>query len=79
MNGEMKSSSLSLRVASDSSAAKAARVALGVAHALWRRLARWSERRRQRVHLDQLDAHLLRDIGVTRAQARREASRWFFE
>jgi len=37
------------------------------------------DRQRQRKHLRQLDDHLLRDIGVTRIQARREASRWFFE
>jgi uncharacterized protein YjiS (DUF1127 family) len=39
----------------------------------------WPERRRQRRHLDELSDHSLRDIGLTRSQARREARRWFFD
>jgi uncharacterized protein YjiS (DUF1127 family) len=39
----------------------------------------WPERSRQRRHLDALPDHYLRDIGLTRSQARREASRWFFD
>ncbi|MBC7284478.1 MAG: DUF1127 domain-containing protein [Hoeflea sp.] len=42
-------------------------------------MARWMERRRQRKQLSQLDDHLLRDIGITPVEARREASRWFFQ
>tara|TARA_R110001606_G_scaffold53126_1_gene131264 strand:- start:27 stop:248 length:222 start_codon:yes stop_codon:yes gene_type:complete len=39
----------------------------------------WPERRRQRRHLGALSDHYLRDIGVTRCQARQEVSRWFFD
>ncbi len=46
------------------------------ARSAWRALAVWSEWRRQCRHLGQLDDQILRDIGVTRAQARREARRW---
>jgi uncharacterized protein YjiS (DUF1127 family) len=35
----------------------------------------WSERRRQRRALAELDDRLLRDIGVTFEQARREAAK----
>jgi len=38
-------------------------------------LARTHERWRQRQDLRELDDHLLRDIGITRAQAKREASK----
>ena len=55
------------------------RPVLGAVKAAWGQVCRWSERRRQRIHLDQLDAHLLKGIGVTRKQARREANRWFFD
>lgn len=37
----------------------------------------WLERRRQRGHLAALEDHILSDIGISRWQARREASRWF--
>lgn len=38
----------------------------------------WSERRRTRLHLKHLDDHLLRDIGLDRLTAQREASRKFW-
>ena len=38
----------------------------------------WSDRIRQRHRLRQLDAHLLRDIGLTRAQAEDEAHKPFW-
>jgi len=41
-------------------------------------VAKWSERRRTRNSLKGLDDHLLRDIGVTPHQARREAARPFW-
>jgi uncharacterized protein YjiS (DUF1127 family) len=41
-------------------------------------LARWFARSRQRRDLAALDAHLLKDIGVTPGQARREASKPFW-
>jgi uncharacterized protein YjiS (DUF1127 family) len=42
-------------------------------------LLSWGDRRRQRRALAELDDHLLRDIGLTRHQARVEALRplWF--
>ena len=46
--------------------------------ALVRRLALNASRWRQRRDLADLDDHLLRDIGVTREQARRESSRPFW-
>jgi uncharacterized protein YjiS (DUF1127 family) len=44
---------------------------------VWRRLRRLREIQRQRRALRELDTHQLADIGVTREQARREASRLF--
>ena len=41
-------------------------------------LARWHERARTRKALSQLDPHLLKDIGVTRHQARTEAGKAFW-
>ena len=45
----------------------------------WQDLAHWwraaLERRRQRRALAALDDHLLRDIGISREQARRECAR----
>lgn len=38
----------------------------------------WSERRRTRLHLKHLDDHLLRDIGLDRLTAQREADRKFW-
>lgn len=42
-------------------------------------VVRWETTRRTRVHLRNLDDHLLRDIGVTRAQARAESARLFWQ
>ncbi|MCY0095401.1 DUF1127 domain-containing protein [Hoeflea ulvae] len=42
-------------------------------------LVTWPERRRQRRHLGELADHHLRDIGLTRSQARQEMKRWFFD
>lgn len=39
----------------------------------------WRERARQRRRLARLDDRMLADIGVTRAQARREARKWFWQ
>lgn len=38
----------------------------------------WSERRRTRQHLKYLDDHLLRDVGLDRLTAQREANRKFW-
>ena len=40
-------------------------------------LARSEQRRRLRELADDNDQHLLRDIGVTRREAYREAAKWF--
>ncbi len=36
----------------------------------------WLARQRQRIHLSQLDKHMLDDIGVSRIEAHSEARRW---
>lgn len=45
---------------------------------LARKLALWFTRYQQRRVLRELDAHLLRDIGITPEQARREAAKPFW-
>lgn len=67
-----------VRSVTDQTVRAIAAVALAISTG-WRELRNWVERRRQRRHLGALDDHLLRDIGITRVQARREARRWFFE
>lgn len=42
-------------------------------------LARWLDTSRSRQTLDELDEHLLRDIGLTRDEARREARKFFWQ
>ncbi len=42
-------------------------------------LAKWSERQRTRKALAQLDGHLLRDVGLERHVAYREARRTFWQ
>lgn len=42
-------------------------------------LAQWSERRRTRMALTKLDDHMLRDIGIERAEALEEAARKFWQ
>jgi uncharacterized protein YjiS (DUF1127 family) len=44
----------------------------------WRMIARWIERARQRDALARLDDAMLRDIGITRAEAARECERPFW-
>ncbi|WP_422370399.1 DUF1127 domain-containing protein [Hoeflea sp.] len=79
MNSSSKSENSQLSAVRASATPILRRAFFGAASAAWRQLAKWSDRRRQRLHLDQLDAHLLKDIGITRKQARREADRWFFD
>lgn len=40
---------------------------------------RWSERHRSRAALHELDDHLLRDIGLTRREAHKEAGKPFWQ
>ena len=42
-------------------------------------LMRWLDASRSRHTLDQLDDHMLRDIGLTRAEALRESSKFFWQ
>jgi uncharacterized protein YjiS (DUF1127 family) len=41
--------------------------------------AKWKTRHRTRKHLAHLDDHLLRDVGLDRRSAEREARRMFWE
>ncbi len=41
-------------------------------------VTKWEQRRRSRLNLGKLDDHLLRDVGLTRYQARKEANRHFW-
>ena len=51
-----------------------AALAIAFAHAV----TIWETRRRTRMHLKELDDHLLNDIGLTRDEARKEAKRPFW-
>ena len=39
----------------------------------------WCDRSAQRLHLAQLDDRMLRDIGVSRADAYGESQKWFWQ
>ncbi|MEX0329743.1 MAG: DUF1127 domain-containing protein [Ruegeria sp.] len=41
-------------------------------------VTKWEQRRRSRVNLGKLDDRLLRDVGLTRYQARNEVNRYFW-
>ncbi len=41
-------------------------------------VTKWEQRRRSRVNLGKLDDRLLRDVGLTRHQARNEIQRYFW-
>jgi uncharacterized protein YjiS (DUF1127 family) len=41
-------------------------------------VALWCQRTRERRHLAQLSDHMLRDIGIDRAQAWQETRKWFW-
>ena len=51
----------------------------GVVARVFDRLFSWTDRRRQRLHLAQLDDRLLRDIGISRAEVEHEVSRPFWQ
>ena len=53
----------------------AAEIALRVAVIV----TRWAERQRSRKALGHLDKHLLKDVGLTAREARREANRRFWQ
>lgn len=42
-------------------------------------IAMWYSRSRQRAKLNQLDAHMLRDIGLTREQVEVERKKYFWQ
>ncbi len=48
------------------------------AHSWLERLRKWRRRRRSRALLVQLDDYLLKDIGITHAEAEREANKPFW-
>lgn len=50
----------------------------GLLHAVRARVKLWHRRARDRRMLAQLDAHMLRDIGITREDALREARKPFW-
>lgn len=50
----------------------------GVARVLTRVVSAWMHRRQARAQLGRLDAHILRDIGLSEDQARREAVKHFW-
>jgi uncharacterized protein YjiS (DUF1127 family) len=57
-------------------------VRLGLRSALSRALLvhlRWQEVARQRRALATLDDHMLKDLGLSRADALRESGRWFWD
>ncbi len=47
-------------------------------HPWFARLREWRRRRRSRTFLSQLDDHILKDIGITYAEAEREANKPFW-
>jgi uncharacterized protein YjiS (DUF1127 family) len=50
----------------------------GIVMRLIERLAVWHERSRQRYHLATLDDHILKDIGLSRADVTREIDKPFW-
>ncbi len=46
---------------------------------LWQRLELWAERRRQRRELLRLPDHVLKDIGISRAEVLNEAEKPFWK
>ncbi len=72
-----------LRTATAQSPATPAPVGVvrAAARAMWasiEKIMEWEERRRQRIALQALDDHLLRDIGVSRVEADSEGSKPFW-
>ena len=49
-----------------------------VLRTIWNCIKQWDERARQRHHLANLDDHLLKDIGLTPDDVRRECSKSFW-
>lgn len=54
------------------------RSTVSVSRRLFGLLGVWSGRLRSRTRLSQLDPHMLKDIGITEAEARTEANRPFW-
>lgn len=46
---------------------------------IWSRLENWLDKRNQRRMLSQLDDHMLKDIGISRADAIRESRKAFWK
>lgn len=45
---------------------------------LWNMLGQWYEREQQRHHLRDIEAHLLKDVGLSREEIRREIEKPFW-
>jgi len=45
----------------------------------WATLNLWNDRREQRLQLQSLSNHLLKDIGLNRGDIYREANKWFWQ
>lgn len=69
------SESISLRITREGSERSPLRERLAL---IWYTLEQWRERARQRRAMLALDDHLLRDIGISRADVEREASKPFW-
>lgn len=66
------------RAASVPSVSLERRLREALSRRLWRAAVRWAARARQRRDLAELDAHLLKDIGLTSGEAAREAAKPFW-
>jgi uncharacterized protein YjiS (DUF1127 family) len=58
---------------------RAAAPSAGWIHSASDLLARWVDASRSRQTLEDLDEHMLRDIGITRDEAQREARKFFWQ
>jgi len=70
--------SANLRISSDQPAQAIGKSAASWT-VLWQRLELWAERRRQRRELLRLPDHVLKDLGISRAEALNEAGKPFWK
>ncbi|MEQ8604599.1 MAG: DUF1127 domain-containing protein [Marivibrio sp.] len=65
-------------IAAQRAALRGSRQPVGWIAMLWAALRRWQERAESRSHIRELDARLLRDIGVSRAEIESEIAKPFW-